>query len=532
MTAAKDGVLIRRRLRIFAAAVALVLLCAVCVGGVSGAVSVTTWDGLYNAIESTPLGGSVEIIIGTASSRDIQIAINSDALQLNIKGKTVIISNYRSVNVVFMKSGNSNNLNIFEIGSATDDNGNTYAGSLTLNGVSPGSITLDRDGRWGDLLQPYGTGVEVLNGGTFIMNGDVTIQNQRVYASDEAAGVHVRTGGTFIMNGGIITDNIATTAWGGSAQAGGVFIEEDATFSMSGDSDISGNSVQFILSAWGSEVNFGGAGACYTVCFEQNDGSGVKYYQLIQVNTATPLGKNTYVRDGYTFKNWNTLANGKGISYADEASVTDLSKVGGTFTLYAQWTRESYTLEFDTAGGSPSTISPITAEYGASISVPEVTKDGFAFTGWLDEFGNLFTSLETMPDCGDSGDTMLLTAQWFSDLQYTISIPDVITVNTNDQSAKISVELVSFPAESSINVVLNEKTTLKHEDSPSVTLEYVLYANGWVVDNTDVVATFSLGQTDAVIMTAELAADAVPKYAGTYIDTVTFTVSVETTANT
>ena len=42
VTAAKDGVLIRRRLRIFAAAAALVLLCAVCVGGVSGA---DVWDG-------------------------------------------------------------------------------------------------------------------------------------------------------------------------------------------------------------------------------------------------------------------------------------------------------------------------------------------------------------------------------------------------------------------------------------------------------------------------------------------------------
>ena len=40
--AAKDGVQGRRRLRIFAAAVALVLLCAVCVGGVSGA---DVWDG-------------------------------------------------------------------------------------------------------------------------------------------------------------------------------------------------------------------------------------------------------------------------------------------------------------------------------------------------------------------------------------------------------------------------------------------------------------------------------------------------------
>ena len=42
VTAAKDGVLIRRRLRIFAAAVALVLLCAVCVGAVSGA---DVWNG-------------------------------------------------------------------------------------------------------------------------------------------------------------------------------------------------------------------------------------------------------------------------------------------------------------------------------------------------------------------------------------------------------------------------------------------------------------------------------------------------------
>ena len=40
--AAKDGVLIRRRLRVFAAAVALALLCVVCVGGVSGAD--TTWS--------------------------------------------------------------------------------------------------------------------------------------------------------------------------------------------------------------------------------------------------------------------------------------------------------------------------------------------------------------------------------------------------------------------------------------------------------------------------------------------------------
>ena len=49
MTAAKDGVLIRRRLRIFAAAVALVLLCAVCVGSASAWSADTTWGADYDS---------------------------------------------------------------------------------------------------------------------------------------------------------------------------------------------------------------------------------------------------------------------------------------------------------------------------------------------------------------------------------------------------------------------------------------------------------------------------------------------------
>lgn len=487
----------------------------VCVGGVGGAKMVTDWTGLNNAISETPVGGSVEIIIGTASSGDIQIAINSDTRQLNIEGKTVTISNYPGVNVVFMKSGTSTDLNIFEI---------RNGGSLTLNGESPGSITLDRTGeiQFMGILRPYGTGVEVKAGGTFIMNGDVTIQNQRVSGSDEAAGVHVRTGGTFIMNGGSIIKNVATPVWGGSSQAGGVFIEKDASFTMSGNSDISGNSVFF----GGSEVNFGGAGAFYIVCFDQNDDSGEKYYQQIQEDTETSLQKNTHNRDGYTFKNWNTMPNGNGKDYADGASVRNLAKVGETITLYAQWTIESYTLIFDTAGGSPSSIDPIPAEYGAPISVPPVTKAGYKFTGWLDDYGKLYTSLSTMPDCGDSGDRITLTAQWFSDLQYTVSIPAVITVNSNDQTANISAEF-SLPPESYLTVVLSGKDTLQHEDAPSVTLEYDLYADEWVVYNADVVAKFSLGQTAPVTMTAKLAPNAVPEYSGTYVDTVTFTVSVK-----
>ena len=60
--AAKDGVLIRRRLRIFAAAVALVLLCAVCVGGVSGA----TWNNHVDTSWGSDYDTNSEFYIETA----------------------------------------------------------------------------------------------------------------------------------------------------------------------------------------------------------------------------------------------------------------------------------------------------------------------------------------------------------------------------------------------------------------------------------------------------------------------------------
>lgn len=532
VTAAKDGVQGRRRLRIFAAAAALVLLCAVCVG-VSGAVTVTDWTGLNNAILNTPVGGSVEIIIGPASSGDnnIQINFEGESSEIKIVGKTVTISNHEDVNVVFMKRGYGT-FDIFEVGEN---------GKLTISGETPGSITLDRTAYVGsifgeDFLWPYGSGVKVLSQGTFTMDGDVTIKSQRVSGSSEAAGVHVKSGGTFIMNGGSIVGNMATETLGGKSQAGGVFIEGGAKFTMSGSATINDNYIvdeKFVGDDEYTEVNFGGAGQYYIVRFHQNDGSEAEYYQTIPLNTNTQLTLNEYVREGYTFDKWYLNANGQGKSYADGASVYNLAATPGSVVdFYAQWIKESYTLTFDTNGGDPAVISQITASYGDSIDVPDVTKIGCEFTGWLDDEGNLFPSLNTMPDCGDNGATKHLTAQWLSTVQYTISIPEIITVNTDDQSAKISANIVSLPEGVNLNVVLSEKTTLNHVDLPSYGLAYVLYADGVSVNNDNSVAEFSLSNTASVTLTAKLAEGVNPKYSGTYIDTVKFTVLVDETGNT
>ena len=69
---------------------------------------------------------------------------------------------------------------------------------------------------------------------------------------------------------------------------------------------------------------------------------------------------NTTKTATYTFKNWNTKADGTGTSYENSASVTNLI-ASGTFKLYAQWTSASVTY------------------------VP--TREGYTFNGWYAEAG-------------------------------------------------------------------------------------------------------------------------------------------------
>ena len=89
VTAAKDGVLVRRRLRIFAAAVALVLLCAVCVGGVSGA---DVWTG---SVDTTWAGSGTQAnpyLITSASSSQVFLVwlIPVKVIPGNISGSLLI----------------------------------------------------------------------------------------------------------------------------------------------------------------------------------------------------------------------------------------------------------------------------------------------------------------------------------------------------------------------------------------------------------------------------------------------------------
>ena len=94
----------------------------------------------------------------------------------------------------------------------------------------------------------------------------------------------------------------------------------------------------------------------------------------------------------YTFGGWNK-ADGTAWDYASD-------KVTDNITLYAKWTANTYTITFDTAGGSE--IAPITQDYGTNITAPaDPTREGYTFTGWDRDIPT------TMP-----AENITITAKW------------------------------------------------------------------------------------------------------------------------
>lgn len=130
----------------------------------------------------------------------------------------------------------------------------------------------------------------------------------------------------------------------------------------------------------------------YTLTYNANGGSLGRakssqtfshgYYPTVQ--TAEPH------RTGFTFAGWNTKSDGSGTTYKKYATV----QIMHSFTLYAKWSRNYYTIKYDANGGSGAPKNQ-TKYYGQSISVPsqKPTLKGYEFKGWsrVNSNGNTVT---------------------------------------------------------------------------------------------------------------------------------------------
>ncbi len=93
-------------------------------------------------------------------------------------------------------------------------------------------------------------------------------------------------------------------------------------------------------------------------------------------------------KDGHTFIGWFTQPEG-----GEQITSAVLVETDVEHTLYAQYSVNTYTLYFDTDGGSE--IEAITAPYGTPISVEDPVLDNYLFTGWT--LNGEAYELKTMP---------------------------------------------------------------------------------------------------------------------------------------
>ena len=134
----------------------------------------------------------------------------------------------------------------------------------------------------------------------------------------------------------------------------------------------------------------------YTITFESNGGSTVDSYVKPQGET---IARPEPTKTGYTFTNW----------YIDQELTTVYTfstMPAESFTLYAGYQINSYTINFEKNNGDSS--SSITQEYLTSIEFPELELEGHSFAGWFTEstFDNEFTQT-TIP-----ANNLTLYAKW------------------------------------------------------------------------------------------------------------------------
>ena len=159
----------------------------------------------------------------------------------------------------------------------------------------------------------------------------------------------------------------------------------------------------------------------YTLTYDYN-GSGV-------ANSSTTVD--------WTFKNWNTEANGTGASYADGQAVRDLTSVDGAMiTLYAQWN-------------------------SASVTLPKPSRAGYTFIEWntkADGTGTSYLPNETI----ELSTNATLYTIWKD------TTPPTVALQPNGGSYIIP---------SSGNLTIQTKITVSDNESGFSTLQYAWSTN-------------------------------------------------------
>lgn len=128
----------------------------------------------------------------------------------------------------------------------------------------------------------------------------------------------------------------------------------------------------------------------YTIRYDANGGDGSIADQQMTYDKADKLKANTFKRNGYTWAGWRRDDAATGTQYRNRQEVKNLlPDDGGSTTMYAQWTRNTYTVTF-IDGFDGSTIGTVGAGYGQKAEAPTApSHTGYTPSGWDTDFSNV-----------------------------------------------------------------------------------------------------------------------------------------------
>ena len=133
----------------------------------------------------------------------------------------------------------------------------------------------------------------------------------------------------------------------------------------------------------------------YSVTYDDNGATGgtvpADQEKIHDVGLILATNNGELIRTGYTFRGWNTQANGSGTDYAVGSSLT----TNANTTLYAKWTANTYTVAFEPYGGTPAPTDMMVIYNQMYGSLPTVERTGYSFDGWYTEANGTGARIES-----------------------------------------------------------------------------------------------------------------------------------------
>ena len=447
-------------------------------------------EGLVNATSYANMnGGGVYLARGTFNLNGGEISGNNDVYNgagvyvaggtFNLNSGKINGNEAQGYGGGVCVAGGTFNLNVGEI----SNNVASFGGGMNYE---DGTVRINEGSTISGNTATRGAGIMVSGDNITMSGGIITDNRAKGNQYKNGGGVYIvqytkqGTGvitGVFTMTGGKITGNTA------DIYGGGVYIQNNGIFNVSGDANVSGNTVNGrannvylsdtnavltitgtlsgakfgitanankpFTSGWNTNMSGSDPTQFFTSdlddCYVTLSGDEVELRNGYQINyelnggqfvsSYTPVssydgnqdvqlpGVDKITRNGYTFGGWYDNEGLTGEPYTVIPSGST-----GPKTFYAKWMANTYTVEFEPNGGTINGSYVTNYTYGEGAELPtNVEKSGYTFAGWYenDRFEGSAVTAISDTEYGDK----TYYAKWMSK---TYSV----TLNTNGGTIK------------------------------------------------------------------------------------------------